>query len=80
MGLHVDWVVNHWAAAFQRRTGRVAAEGMPDHLAESMLRLLHERFAGSYAFVTEPHTDEDCPFREADDLPMVHVPPPGRVE
>ena len=73
--LHVDIVKNEWLIARQIRVGVVRVEVLDDryeHLRETHLQELANRNGGgSYVFDTDPHSDQDCPFRDNNSLPMV---------
>lgn len=62
--MHVDIVRNHWLSGYQELQRRVD----PDDPAA--------KYDGDYVFATEPHREEDCPFKDSDRLYMVPVPVP----
>ena len=57
--LHVDLVENHWLSGYQSLHERIEPTDP------------RVRWQGDYLFATEPHRDEDCPFRESKQLPLV---------
>jgi hypothetical protein len=65
---HVDLVENHWLTGVQTLHERIA----PDDPKA--------KWRGDYLFATEPHTDEDCPFRDATSLLMKSVAISAREE
>jgi hypothetical protein len=60
--MHRDVVKNEWGAGYQRLVERVEPEA--------------EVYDNSYQFVTDPHTEQDCPFRLGPMLPMTIGFPP----
>ena len=62
--MHADVIRNYWFSGYQKRIERIELPSDDPRL---------DNLTGDYQYTTGPHEDKDCPFKDSEYLPLVHI-------